>query len=149
MVRLYSSTCPLVWGSYAVVRTVSMPSSFITAMKKFDMNWGPWSDRIRSGRPKADTHASMIAHATDMAVIRRKATHLVSLAKRSVITKMKRLSLLKAEMGPKMSTDSSVRGSVAGNSVKGVVCRRKASRCWAQVVHLVMVVWTSDTIEGQ
>jgi len=77
----------------------------------------------------------MMADATDMAVIRRKATHLVSLAKRSVITKMKRLPFLEAEMGPKMSTDSSVRGSVAGNSVRGEVCRRKARRFWAQVVH--------------
>jgi len=82
----------------------------------------------------------MMADATDMAVICRKATHLVSVAKRSVITKMKRLPFSKAEMGPKMSTDSSVRGSVAGNSVKGVVCRRKARRFWAQVVHLVMVM---------
>jgi len=122
---------------------------FITAMKKFDMNWGPWSDRIRSGGPLADTHALMMADATDMAVIRRKATNLVSLAKRTVITKMKRLPFLEAGMGPKMSTDSSVRDSVAGNSVKGVVCRRKARRFWAQVVHLVMVVWMSVTIEGQ
>jgi len=59
----------------------------------------------------------MMADATDMAVIRRKATHLVSLAKRSVITKMKRLLFLEAGMGPKMSTDSSVRGSVACNRV--------------------------------
>jgi len=92
----------------------------------------------------------MMADATDMAVIRRKATtHLVSLAKRLVITKMKRLPFLEAGMGPKMSTESSVRGSVAGNSVKGVVCRRKARQFWAQVVHFVMVVWMSVTIEGQ
>jgi len=70
----------------------------------------------------------MMADATDMAVIRRKATHLVSLAKRSVITKMKRLPLSEAGMGPKMSTDRSVRGSVASNGVRGVVCRRKARR---------------------
>jgi len=91
----------------------------------------------------------MMADATDMAVIRRKATHLVSLAKRSVITKMKRFPFLEAGMGPEMSTDSSVRGSVAGNSVKGVVCRRKARWFWAQVVHFVMIVWMSVTIEGQ
>jgi len=91
----------------------------------------------------------MMADATEMAVISRKATHLVSLAKRSVITKMKRLPFLEAGMGPKMSTNSSVRGSVAGNSVKGVVCRRKATRFWAQVVRLVMVVWMSVNIEGQ
>ena len=70
----------------------------------------------------------MTADATDMAVIRRKATHLMSLAKRSVIAKMKRLPFLEARMGPKMSTDSSVRGSVAGNSVGGVVCGRKTRR---------------------
>jgi len=75
---------------------------------------------------------SMMADATDMVVIRRKATYLVGLAKRSVITKMKRLPFLEAGMGPKMSTDSSVRGPVAGSSVKGVVCRRKARRFWAQ-----------------
>jgi len=126
-----------------------MPSIFITAMKKFDMNWGPWSDRIRSGGPQADTHASMIADATDMAVIRRKAPHWVSLAKRSLITKMKQLPFLEAGMGPKMSLDISVRGSVAGNSVNGVVYRRKARRFWAQVVQLVTVVWMSVTIEGQ
>jgi len=91
----------------------------------------------------------MMADATDMAVIRRKATHLVSLAKRSVITKMMRVPFLEAVMGPKMSTDSSVRDSVAGNSVKGVVCRRKARRFWAQIGHLVAVVWMSVTIEGQ
>jgi len=105
-----------------------MPSIFITAMKKFDMNWGPWSDRIRSGGLWADTHASMMAHATDMADFHRKATHVVSLAKRSVINKMKRLAFLEAGMGPKMSMDSSVRGSVAENSVRGVVFRRKARR---------------------
>jgi len=81
----------------------------------------------------------MMADAMDMAVIRRKATHLVSLAKRSVITKMKRLPFLEAGMSPKMSTDSSVRGSVARNRVKGVLCRRKARRFCAHVVHLVMV----------
>jgi len=68
----------------------------------------------------------MMADATDMAVILRKATHLVSLAKRSVITNIKRLPFWDAEMGPKMSTNSSVRSSVSGNSVNGVVCRRKA-----------------------
>jgi len=47
-------------------------------MKKFDMNWGPRSDRMRSGDPYADTHVSMMADATDMAMIRRKAPHLVS-----------------------------------------------------------------------
>ena len=91
----------------------------------------------------------MMADATEVPVIRRKATRLVSLAKRSVITKMKRLPFLEAGMGPKMSTDSSVKGSVAGNSVKGAVCRRKARRFSAQVVHLVMVVWMSVTIAGQ
>jgi len=126
-----------------------MPSIFITAMKKFDMNWGSWSNRIRSGGSQADTYASMMADATDMAVIRRMAEHLVSLAKRSVITKMKRLPFLEAGMGPRRSTGSSVRSSVAGNSVKGVLCRRKARRFWAQVVHRVMVVWMSVTIEGQ
>jgi len=91
----------------------------------------------------------MMADATEMAVICRKATHMVSLAKRSVISKMKRFLFLEAGMGPKMSTDSSVRGSRAGISIKGVVCRRKARQFRAQVVHLVMVVWMSDTIEGQ
>jgi len=70
----------------------------------------------------------MMADATDMAVVRRKASHFLSLAKRSVITEMKRLPFLEASMGPKMSTDSSVRGSVAGNSVGGVVCGRKTRR---------------------
>jgi len=70
----------------------------------------------------------MMADATDMVVISRKATHLVSLEKRSVITKMKRLPFSKAGMGPKMSTENSVRGSVAGKSVRGVLCRRKAMR---------------------
>jgi len=107
-----------------VVRTVSMPSIFITAMKKFDMNWGPWSDGIRSGGPWADTHASLMADASDMAVTLREVTPSVSLAKLSVITKMKRVPFLEAGMGPKMSTESSVRGSVAGNSVKREVCRR-------------------------
>jgi len=92
------------------------------------MKWGHWSYRIRSGGLWAHTHASMMADATDMAVMRRKATHLVSLAKREVITKMKRLPFLEAGMGPKMSTERSVRGSVAWNRVKGVVCRRKARR---------------------
>ena len=91
----------------------------------------------------------MMADATDMAVILRKATHLVSLAKRSVITKMKRLPFLEAGMGRNMSTDSSVRGSVAWNRVKGVVWRRKARRFCAHAVHLVMVEWISVTIEGQ
>jgi len=67
------------------------------------------------------------AHET-LAVIRRNRTHLVRLEMWSAITKMKRLPFLEARMGSKMSTDSSVRGSVAGNSVRGVVCRRKARR---------------------
>ena len=69
-----------------------------------------------------------MADATNMAVVHRKATHLGSLAKPSVITKMKRLPFLEAGMGPKMSTESSVKGSVAGKSVRGVVCHRKARR---------------------
>ena len=81
----------------------------------------------------------MMADATNMAVIRRKATHLVSLAKWSVITKMKRLPFLEAGMGTKMSTDSSVGGSVAWNRVKGVVCHWKARRFCAHVVQLVIV----------
>jgi len=81
----------------------------------------------------------MMADATDMAVIRRKATHLKSLAKRSVIAKMKRLPFLEAGMGPKMSTDSSVRGSVAWNRVEGVVWRLRERRFCGHVVHVVMV----------
>ena len=91
----------------------------------------------------------MMADATDIAVIRRKATHSVSLAEPSVITKMKRLPFLIAGMGPQMSTDSSMRGSVAGTIFRGVVCRRKARRFQAQVVHLVMVAWMYVTMEGQ
>jgi len=70
----------------------------------------------------------MMADATYVAVIRRKATHLVSLAKWTVVSQMKRLPFFEAGMGPKMSTDTSVRGSVAGNCIRGVVCRRKARR---------------------
>jgi len=81
-----------------------------------------------------------MADATEMTVIRRKATHLVTLVKRSVITKMKRLPALVAGIGPKVSTDRSVNGSVAGNSVSGDVCRRSDSLIWAQVVHLVIVL---------
>jgi len=90
----------------------------------------------------------MMTDATDMSVIRRKTTHLVSLVKRSLITKMERLPVWYAGVGPKMSTDSSLRGSVAWNSVMGVMFRRKGRRFRAQVVHLVMVVWMSVTIEG-
>jgi len=86
------------------------------------------------------THASILADATEIAVMRRKATHLVSLEKRSVMTKMKRLPALVAGSGPKMSTDRSVNGSVAGNSVSGDLCRRSDSRVWAQVVHKVIVL---------
>jgi len=131
------------------VRTVSLPAIFITAMKTFEMNCGPWSDRIRPGGPYGDTHASLMADAMDMAVIRPQATHFVSLAKRSVITRRKRFPLLEAGMGPKMSTETSVSGSVAGIRVKGGVCRRKARRFCAHVVHLVMVFWMSVTIHGQ
>jgi len=67
----------------------------------------------------------------------------------SAIPKIKRLPFLEAVNRPKMSTDTSVRGSVAGNSVMVVVCRRKARWFWAQIVHLGMVVWMSVTIEGQ
>jgi len=81
-----------------------------------------------------------MAYVTEIAVIRRKATHLVSLEKRSVITKMKRLPALVAGIGPEISTDRSVNGSVAGNSVSGDVCRRSDSLFWAQVVHLVIVL---------
>ena len=69
-----------------------------------------------------------MADATEIAVIRRKATHLVSLEKRSVMTKKKRLPALVAGIGPKITTDRSVNGSVAGNSVSGDVCRRSDSR---------------------
>jgi len=113
------------------------------------VNCGRWSDRIRPGRPYEDTHASMLADATDMAVIRRKATHSVSLEKRSVITRRKRLPLLEAGTGPKMSTETSVSCSVAGIRVNGVVFRRKARQFCAHVVHLVMVFWLSATIDGQ
>jgi len=77
--------------------------------------------------------------ATEIAVIRLKATHSVSLEKRSVMTRMKRLPALVAGIGTKISTDRSLNGSVAGNSVSGDVSRRSDSRFWAQVVHLVIV----------
>jgi len=60
--------------------------------------------------------------------MRRKETHLVSLEKRSVMTRMKRLPAMVAGIGPKISTDRSVNGFVAGNSVRGDVCRRSDSR---------------------
>jgi len=69
-----------------------------------------------------------MADATGMAVIRRKATHFVIWVKLSLITKKKHLPFFEAAMGRTMSTESSVRGSVAGNSVRGVVCRRKERR---------------------
>jgi len=90
-----------------------------------------------------------MADATEIAVIRRKATHLVSWEKRSVMTKMKRLPALVAGIDPNISTDRSVNGSVAGNSVSGDVCRRSDSRFWAQVVHLVIVLYISVTMDGQ
>ena len=120
-------------------RTVSMPSIFITEMRKFDMNRGPGSDKIRSGGPYGDTHASMTADATDMAVIRRKATHLVSLTKRLVITRLKRLPLFEACMGRELSTESSVSGTVAGTRVRRVLYRRKERRSRVHVIHLVIV----------
>lgn len=77
------------------------------------------------------------------------AMHFVSFAKRSVMTKMNRFPLLLAGKGPRMSIDSSVSGSDAGNRVRGVVCLRNASRFCAQVVQLVMVLWISDIMDGQ
>ena len=149
MVRLYLSTLPLVCGWYAMVRTVSVPRTFITAMKKFDTNWGPWSDRIRSGGPQQATQASIMADATEIAIMRRRVTHLVNFEKRSVMTRMKRLPALVAGIGPKISTDRSVNGSVAGKRVNGDVCRRSDSRVWAQVVHFVIVLYISVTMDGQ
>jgi len=90
-----------------------------------------------------------MADATKIAVMRRKATHLVSLEKRSVINKMKRLPALVAGIGPKISADRSVNGSVAGKSASGDVCRRSDSRFWAQVVHLIIVLSISVTMDGQ
>jgi len=81
--------------------------------------------------------------------MRRKATHLVSLEKRSVITEMKRFPALVARIGPKISTDRSVSGSVAGSSVSGDVCCRSDSRFWVQVVHLVIVLYISVAKDGQ
>jgi len=52
-------------------------------------------------------------------------------------------------MGPKMSMDSSSSGSVAGNKVRGVMCRRKARQFCAHAVHLAMVIRIFVTIEGQ
>jgi len=91
----------------------------------------------------------MMADATDIAVLCQSATHFVSLAKRSVITKMKRLPDLDGDTGPKMSTDRSVKGSLTGNNVKGGVCRRNVRRFCAHVVHLVMVAKMSDIIDGR
>lgn len=51
-------------------------------------------------------------------------------------------------MGPKMSMDSSSSSSVAGNKVRGVMCRRKARQFCAHVVHLAMVIRIFVTIEG-
>jgi len=81
-----------------------------------------------------------MAYATEIAVMRRKATHLVSLEKRSVMNRMKRLPAFVAGIGPKISTDRSVNDSLAGNSVNGDVRRRSDSRFWAQVVHFVIVL---------
>ena len=81
-----------------------------------------------------------MAGATEIAVIRRRATHLVNLEKRSVMNKTKRLPALVAGMGPKISTGSSASGSVAGNSFSGDVCRRSDSQFWAKVEHSVTVL---------
>jgi len=81
--------------------------------------------------------------------MRRRATHLVSLEKPSVMTKMKWLPAVVAEIGPKISTDSSANGSVAENSVSGDVCRRCDRRFWAQVVRLLMGLQISVTMDGQ
>jgi len=81
-----------------------------------------------------------MADATEIDVMRLKATRLVSFEKRSVMNRMKRLPALVAEIGPKILTDRSVNGSVAGNSVNGHVCHRSDSRFWAQVVHLVIML---------
>jgi len=78
--------------------------------------------------------------AKEIAVRRRKSTHLVSVEMRSEMIKMKPLQALVAGIGQKISTDRSVSGSVAGNSVSWDVCRRSDSRLWAQVVHFV-IVW--------
>jgi len=81
-----------------------------------------------------------MADATEIAVMRRKATHLLNLEKRSEMNRMKRLPALVAGIGPKISTDRSVNCSVAGNRVNGGVWRRSDSRFWAQVVHFVIVL---------
>jgi len=75
--------------------------------------------------------------------------HLVGFARRSEMTKIKRLPALLAGIGLKMSTDRSVKGTVAGKNVNGNVCHRNDRRFCAHVVHLVMVLWISVAIDGQ
>lgn len=65
------------------------------------------------------------------------------------MTTMKRLPLLDGGKGLGISMDNSVSGSDAGNSVSGVVWRRRASRFCAQVLHLVTVLCISVIIVAQ
>lgn len=71
------------------------------------------------------------------AVIFRKATHRTTLEKRSVKTRMYLLRDKDLGRGPRMSTLTSVNGSVDGKSLIGAVWRRNASRLCAQAAHLV------------
>jgi len=71
--------------------------------------------------------------------MRKEATHLLRLQKRAVMTKMKQLPGFVVGIGLNISTDESVKGSVAGNSVNGDVCGRSNLRFWAQMVHFVIV----------
>ena len=81
-----------------------------------------------------------MADATKIAVMHRKETHSVSLEKRPVLTKLKRLPAMVAGIGPQLFLDRSANGSVAGNSVYGDVWRRSDTRFWAQVVHFEIVL---------
>jgi len=76
----------------------------------------------------------------EIAVMRRKATHMVSLEKRSVPTKMKRLPALIAGIGPKISTVRVFSGDVS---------RPSDIQFLARVVHVLIVFWISVTTDGQ
>jgi len=88
-----------------------------------------------------------MADATDIAVMRRKAPY--ALGQLGEAVSNDRLPALVAWIGPKISIDRSCSGSVAGNSVNGDVCRRTDSRFWAQVVHFVIMLQISVTMDGQ
>lgn len=112
-------------------------------LKKHVANWGPFSDKKVLGDQQFKTQFSKNATATKYPVKRRIVTTLVSLLKRTKMTRMETYSHFLFIREPRIWTSTYSRGLVAGNNSNKRVFFMSSALLFSQPVHYLTVASTS------